>query len=324
MSAYLGIDIAKAAFEVCLEREGQRAQCGTFANTPRGFGQLQRWLGRHKVQTLHACMEATGTYGEALAEYLYTAGYQVSVVNPAQIHAYAQSQLLRNKTDRLDAALIAHFCRTQNPYMWQPPSPAWRELQALVRHLEDLQAMLTQEKNRLGQAARSALVQADLQAHVVFLQTQIEQVKRHLHTHLNAHPDLKEQKDLLVSIPGIADLTAAKLIAEIPDLNRFDSAEQLVAYAGLNPQQRQSGKSNASHTPFSKIGNAALRTALYFPALSAKRFNPHMVDLAARLSAAGKAKMVVIGAIMRKLLVLVYAVLKSKRPFDPHFRQRNP
>jgi transposase len=319
MHGILGIDVAKDKVDVCLVVEGKAPQSGVFENTLTGHTKLRKWLGKAKLTCLDACMEATGRYSDDLAEFLHAAGYTVSVVNPARIKGYAHSQLRRNKTDKLDAALIADFCRTQQPLAWTPPAPEWKELQALVRHLDDLQQMLTQERNRLHATPPSARVRADLTAHIAFLEQQIKQVKRQMQAHLNQHPDLKQQRDLLVSIPGIADLTAAKLLAEIPDIRRFETANQLVAYAGLNPTQRQSGKSASTHTPFSKIGSAPLRTAIYMPSCVARRHNPHFSALADRLIAKGKPKMVAFGAIMRRMLVLAFAVLKSGKPYDPNF-----
>jgi transposase len=319
MHGIVGLDVAKDKVDVCLVVEGKVPQTGIFDNSPQGFTKLRKWLNKAKLTSLHACLEATGRYSEDIAEFLYAAGYMVSVVNPARISGYAQSQLRRNKTDKLDAALIADFCRTQQPPAWTPPAPEWKELQALVRHLDDLQTMLTQERNRLHAKTPSVLVQADLESHIAFLEQQMTRVKQQIQDHLDQHPDLKHQKDLLTSIPGIGDLTAGKLLAEIPDIRRFDSANQLVAYAGLNPALKQSGKSASAYTPFSKIGSAPLRTAVYMPACVARRHNPHFAALADRLIAKGKPKMVALGAVMRRLLALVFAILKSGKPFDPNF-----
>src|SRR5436190_4115615 len=135
MDAVLGIDIAKAKFDVALRAPDGRVRRKSCANTPAGFRDLEAWLRRQEVTRVHACLEATGTYGEALATWLYDAGHRVSVVNPLVIHAFAASQLSRTKTDRTDAALIARFCATQDPSLWTPTPREIRELQALVRRL---------------------------------------------------------------------------------------------------------------------------------------------------------------------------------------------
>src|SRR5690606_16843169 len=148
MTTVLGIDIGKDQLVVALLCPPQPLETASFDNPPQGFQRLRRFLDKRKLKTLHACMEATGRSYESLADFLHAQGYAVSVVNPARIKAYAQSQMSRNKTDQLDAALIADFCRTQQPPLWTPPPPTWRELQALVRHLEDLQADYQRTRNR--------------------------------------------------------------------------------------------------------------------------------------------------------------------------------
>jgi len=315
MTTIVGIDIAKAKFDVALLRQDGRIEYGQFDNSSKGFKQFNTWLDKRRTDTLHACMEATGLYSNDLALFLHQQGYTVSVVNPARISAYGDSLLRRNKTDKLDAALIADFCRTQTP-----PDPVWLELQSLARHLEDLEQTRQQQRNRLGSGVRTPLVREQLQRHIALLDEQIDQLKRHIQNHLDQHPDLRQQKELLTSIPGIGDLTAGKLLAQIPNIRAFDDPRQLVAFAGLNPTQRQSGKSRRSKTPISKQGHAALRAALFMPAISAKRHNPILHAFAQRLTDRGLCGLEVVVAVMRKLLHLIFGILKSGQPFDPHFR----
>lgn len=314
----LGVDVSKGKFDVALLRQDDYL-LATFDNDSVGFVKLRKWLKKRKVDNLHACLEATGRYGDELALFLHEVGYQVSVVNPARIQAYAASQLKRNKTDQEDAKVIAHFCATQAPESWTPPSPAQQELQAMVRHLEALQTMRQQESNRLQAGVPSAAVRETLEAHIAFLDEQIDQLTQRIRDHIDQHPGLKQQKDLLTSIPGIADVTAAKLLAEIPPLKRFEGAPQLAAYAGLTPSQHQSGSSVFRRGRLAKTGNAHLRRALYMPALVALRWNPVIQVFAERLRERGKPKMVIVGAVMRKLLHIVYGVLKSGMPFDPSY-----
>ena len=323
MSAILGIDVGKDKLVVALLRPRDAAEPATFDNSVAGFKTLQRFLKKRHVKALHVCMEATGRYYEALADFLDAAGWRVSVVNPARIKAYAEAQLSRNKTDGLDAALIADFCRTQQPPRWTPPPAEWRELQALVRHLEDLQADYQRQCNRhhaLQHAAQpAALVLENLQAQLTLLQAQIEQVKRAIQRHLDQHPDLKRDKDLLISIPGIGELTAGKLLAEFRAIRDFSDVRQLVAFAGLNPRQHQSGKHARSHTPISKQGRATLRAALYLPALVAKNRYPCLQPLIERWRQHGLCEMEIVVAMMRKLVHLIFGVLKSGQPFDPRY-----
>jgi transposase len=213
----LGIDISKRKFDVVLLHEDRRLH-EVFTNSRQGFGKLKHWLKKQAVRQLHACMEATGTYGDDLAEYLHGQGYAVSVVNPARIKKYAESQMQRNKTDKSDAMVIADFCRTQPVDLWSPPDPALRELRELVRRLEDLHQMRTQEQNRLKAEPDNRAVTRILRKHITFLDQQIQEVEDLIRQHIDQHPDLKHQTDLLTSIPGIGDTTASALLAEMGDI----------------------------------------------------------------------------------------------------------
>jgi transposase len=319
----IGIDISKDQLDVAVQAAGQQVEHAHFTNNPIGWRKLHHFVEKRAGKGARVCLEATGSYGEEVAEYLYGLGYAVSVVNPAQIKAYAASKLQRNKTDKLDAALIADFCRTQTPALWTPPDPAWRELRALVRHLDDLEGDRQRQANRLHAMQHSAscspTVMAHLNQQLALLEQQIEQVKVQLQTHINQHPDLKRQRDLLVSVKGIGELTAAKLLAEVRALTEFTNVRQLVAYAGLNPRQRQSGSSVRGQSHISKTGPASLRAALYMPAVCAQRHNPILRAYAERMTQRGLCKMQVVVAVMRKLLHLVYGILKSGQPFDPHY-----
>lgn len=312
----LGIDIAQQTFQVSLRQAG-RIQRQEFRNQPDGFARLSAWLVAHGAPQVHACLEATGRYGEALAAYLYQAGHTVSVVKPSRIKAYAKSKLSRNKTDRVDADLIAEFGETQQPRAWAPQTPEVRELQALVRHLDAVQAMRQQEANRLQSGSPSAAVVALVQQHLDFLDQQIEQLKQQLQDQIDQQPGLRADYALLLSIPGIGALTAAKLLAE--NLLQFEDARAVAAYAGLSPMNQTSGTSVHRRPKLAKIGNAALRKSLYMPALSALRWNPIVQHFGARLALAGKHKMAIIGAAMHKLLTLAYGVLKSRKAFDPNY-----
>ena len=323
MTTILGIDVAQATLAVALWRAGDVVEQAEFDNTQTGFNKLQRFLKKRQAVPVHACLEATGRYWEHLAEFLVEHGHDVSVVNPARIKKYAESQLKRNKTDRLDAEIIADFCHSQQPPLWSPPSPAQRELQTLVRHLADLESDRQRQRNRLHAlhhaAYPSSTVVDNLQQQIVFLTDQIDQVKQAIQDHIDRHPDLKQQRDLLDSIQGIGRLTAAKLLGEYGDMSQFTDVRQVVAFAGLNPRHRQSGTSVRGHTSISKMGRSSIRATLYLPAVVAKRANPRLVAFAERLASRGLRPMEIIVAIMRKLLHFAYGVLKSGQPFDPNF-----
>jgi transposase len=315
MDDVLGIDIAKAKFEVVLLTAAGKRRRKSCPNTLAGFDELAAWLQRQGVGHVHACLEATGTYGEALATWLHEAGHRVSVVNPAIIEAYARAQLTRSKTDGIDAELLARFTATQQPSAWTPAPREVRELQALVRRLAALQEMHTQETNRLAAGVTVADVRASIETVLANLAAQITHVKQLIRDHLDRHPGLRQQRDLLTTIPGIGETTAAVLIAELFD-KRYTSARQAAAFAGLVPRLRESGTLRG-RSRLSKVDPARLRKALYFPALAALRFNPTIRALHQRLGAAGKPKMVIVGAAMRKLIHLAYGVLKSGKQYDP-------
>jgi transposase len=315
----LGIDISKRKFDACLVRAGGKLRHRVFPNSPSGFAQLSAWLLKHRVERAHACLEATGAYGEALATYLHGTGHTVSVVNPAQIKAYAQSRLSRVKTDKADATLIAQFCAERRPPRWSPPPREVRELQALARRLDSLLEMRGMEANRLDVAGTQA-VRESLSEHLAFLDREIARTEGLIRSHIDSHPGLRAQRELLVSIPGVGETTAAKLLSEIMDVKLYESARQLAAFAGLAPRLHESGSSVRRKARLSKAGAPRLRKALYFPAVVAIRHNPYVKDLSERLKARGKCPMQVIGAAMRKLVHIAYGVLKSGKPFNPEMK----
>jgi transposase len=241
----------------------------------------------------------------------------VSIVNPARIAAYAKSRLARTKTDKADAALIAHFCCTQHPLAWTPPPVEVRELQARVRRVEMLQEMAQQEGNRLQSGLHSPAVRASLDATLAFVKREIAQMQRLVQDQVEQSADLQHKQQLLCSIPGIGRWTAARVLAESEQVRTSVSARQRAAYAGLTPRERTWGTSVRHQARLAKTGNSRLRRALYLPAIVAMRHNPVVRALAERLRARGKCSMVIVGAAMRKLVHLIYGVLKSGKPFDP-------
>jgi transposase len=310
----LGIDISKDSFHVELSLH-EKLRHRKFANRQQGFDELRSWLTKHEVMQVHACLEATGPYSEELALYLHRQGHTVSVVNPAQIKAFGQSELLRNKDDRPDAGLIRRYCEKQRPAAWTPAPTQVRELQALTRHLENLHQTRQQQLNRL-EASKTKGVVKSLRKLVAYLDAEIARTEKQIADHVDKHSELKQQCRLLESIPGIGQRTAAKLLAEIGDISQYKSARQVAAYAGLTPRNNRSGTIRG-RTRLSKIGNAKVRKALFLPAMVAKQFNPIVRNFCQRLMRNGKNRMEVIGAAMRKLLHIAFGVLKSGKPFDP-------
>jgi len=311
----LGIDVSKASFDVVLlADERSKGIHKIFPNMPRGFKELRDWLVKQGVRELHACLEATGSYGLPLAEYLVAEGYPVSVVNPKRIKHYAKSRLSRNKTDKQDASVIARFCLKERPNPWLPLAPEVKQLQALVRRLEDLKDLKQQEQNRL-EATLNGAVKDSVESLIAYLNEQIAAVEAAINDHIDQHPSLKRDAELLESIPGIGSITAHKLLAEV-DFANFAGARELAAFVGLTPRQNQSGTSLKGKGRLSKVGSSDLRKALYFPAVNARRFNPVIQAFCKNLLDKGKPMMVVVCAAMRKLLHLAFGVLKSGKPFD--------
>jgi transposase len=272
-------------------------------------------LNAQGITQIHACLEATNTYGNEVARHLYQQGHIVSVVNPSRVKGFAQSELSRTKTDSADAGVIARFCARMQPRPWKPSPVAVSELQQMTRRREDLQHMLVQEKNRLETAIES--LKARIKEHIQFIETEIQSLKQIIDNHIHQDEELKQALDLLVSIQGISVVSGSQILAEIGDWQIFQSARQLAAYAGITPQAKESGTSVQGKSRLCKIGNAHLRQALYFPALTAIRWCEPIRNWAQQLQARGKTKMQVVGAVMHKLIRIVYGVLKSGQPFDP-------
>lgn len=318
MQNILGIDVSKSKLDLIL-LSNERKFHKVIDNDQNGFEKLEKWLNSHQVEQAHVCMEATGQYGEEVAEYLYERDYLVSVVNPARIKRYGESKLHRNKTDKADADLIAEFCLKEKPGSWEPLSPEKKHLRALNRRLGALMANLQQESNRLKSGERDSWVIDDLTHHIEFLKERIQAIKKELRELIKQTRSLKSQQDLLVTIIGIGEKTANTLLAEISDFSAFDSAPQLAAYAGLNPQGHRSGSSVLKKTQVSKQGRAALRRCLYMPAMVALNHNPVIISLAERMKKTNHHNMEILVAAMRKLLHLAYGVLKTQMPFDPNY-----
>ena len=318
----IGIDISKAYFDVAYVKDGVKHH-RQFKNTTQGFRNLQKWLRKQKVRTAHFAMEATGRYGLKLASFLYRQGYAVSIVNPRQIKAYRDSWLFRNKSDAADALLIAEFCRSRSLALWQPPAQELSALQDMERHIAALKKMRTMEKNRLKSGEMAKSVVKSIKKHLAFLDKSIAQMEAEIKELVNQHPFLQEVIELLTSITGIGEQTAIILVGEIQDITLFGSAPALATYAGVSPQNHNSGDTIRKKPKMSKVGNSHLRAALYYPALNAMQHNPMVKEFAERLKANGKEGKVLVGAVMRKLLHIVYGVWSSGKPFDPNYEQRS-
>jgi transposase len=240
-------------------------------------------------------MEATGSYGLKLAQYLYDNEFKVSVVNPACIKSFAQSKLCRVKTDKADSKLITHFCKAMNPDTWKPTPLYLLELQELVNRLDSVIACKNQETNRLEKGL-SSLVEDNVKAHITFLNQQIKEVEKLIAAHIKKHQDLSDKRTLLASILGVGEKTIAIVLAFLSNVEDFESPKQMVAFVGINPKHRQSVTSVRGTGRISKTGDSGLRKSFFMPAITSLKYNPLIKELTERLDKAGKAKMVIVVA----------------------------
>lgn len=305
----LGIDVSKADFHACLMQGAKRAN-KSFANAPAGYRQLRTWLKNRKSSKVHACMEATGAYWMGLARALYKSGLVVSVVNPNRTVMFARSQLRRTKTDQVDAEMIADFCKTQKPSRWSPPPVEILELRGLLSYRDHL----VREKLRLKQVVSQVHVSKELQKlHAKQLKTldqSIAALERQLRTFLKMHLEVAKAVERLTVVSGIGLLTALAIVAKLP-IDRLRDGKAAAAYIGVTPSERQSGTSVHGKPRICKTGNSSLRRDLYMPAAVAMRHNPILKAFSERLKAAGKAPKLILIAVMRKLIVLAFAILKQ-------------
>jgi len=322
ISVFVGIDVSKRKLDCAVLLNG-KIKSKVVSNDRSGFALLNTWLQERGVATnsTHLCMEATGPYSEQAALALVSFGWIVSVVNPVRIKGFALSELARNKTDKADAALLARFCAAMRPSVWTPPSPAYRQLRAMVERLQALKDMHQQETNRLEahHASGETTVLPNVKSHIAWLDKQIAKLQRSINDHIDGHPELKQDAELIASIPGIGKATVAKVLAYAGNVRRFANAKALAAFIGICPRQRQSGSSVRGRTMISRTGHAVLRKALYMPGLVALRHNPILQVFGARMKTNGLAPKAVVGAAMRKLAHLIYGVVKSGKPFDANF-----
>ncbi len=317
IDAILGIDVSKNTLDVSISI-CTKVRSKSFANSSDGWHHLLDWLIAQKMQRVHACLESTGRYSLGIACSLYEAGHVVSIINPAQIRDFVRTKLGRNKTDGIDASRIREYCELFKPSPWAPPSEAHRRLGELQTIRAGIIAGLTEWKNRKNSGIVDTEAQALADATILHFTSQLGAVDKAIALTIDNDSDLRSKRDLLLSINGVGDTLAGVVLAELPGPDVLRSSGEVVAYAGLNPRQHQSGTSVDRATRISKIGNAVLRAALYMPALSAMRYNPAIVALVTRLKSRGrlKPKQIVVAA-MRKLLVLCFGVLKTGKPFDP-------
>lgn len=315
--AILGLDVAKASVQAELQSASGSKVRFAFANNPTGFKKLARVLEQHPRAMLHAGLEATGPYSQALARWLHEQGYRVSLLNPRRVKDYARSAGLRNKTDALDAGVIADFVRAHRGRLpgWRPPVAEVQQLQELVRRRHQIEVMLLAEKNRLEATADT--VRCSIERLISMLSAEKASLEKTLAQQIDSHAQLARNHQLLCTIKGIGPLSATVLLAEMAGPDQVQRARQAAARAGLCPRREQSGTSVRRNKGIGKEGSPYLRKALYMPALVAIKHNAPLRHFARKLQAAGKPKMAIVCAVMRKLIHISFGVLKHQQPFNP-------
>ena len=313
---YIGIDVAKANLQAS-DRPGSRKKL--FKNSQEGISGLLQWLESCPgLANTHLILEPTNTYHQPLVQALAGAQVNYTLINPAQTVAFARVQGKRAKTDPVDAQVLASFGESQQPEASPPPQEAQEKLKALRRHLDWLERELRATRNRLDSAQFSPWtpqpVVDSLERTIGQLTQEIEATEEAINQQCELHDQWSDQLKLLTSIPGIRRRTASLLLSEMPPVAHCASAKQWVAFCGLAPEPRQSGKS--SYSRLSHAGAARVRAGLYLPAMAALRCNPPVRDLGQRLKEREKKGRVRVVAAMHKLLRICYGVLKSGLPFD--------
>lgn len=321
LSGAVGIDVSKTKFNACYLADSKaRAQNAVFSADAQGHAKFLIWLDRvGSGQSLHLCLEETGCYGRALAAFLHQAGHHLSVVNAALIKNYGRSLNLRTKNDVVDAKLIAQYTLERAPRGWAPLAPAHQALRDAARRREQLLQLILKERNHL-EASPSQQMSELIRGNIEQLESQRAQIEALMASLVAGDAQLARNAELLDSIPGIAKLSAMLLLAELPALDSFENARQLCAYAGLTPRENQSGSSLQGRPRLCKQGRGSLRKLLFMPAVSlmSSKSGP-LRQFAHRLLKAAKKPACVVGALMRKLTALVFAILRSGKPFDPNY-----
>jgi transposase len=323
-TCWAGFDLAKLSLVAA--QWGHQEHCDRtarpFNRTRKAMKPLLDWLRDRAPEgkRIGIVMEATGYFAEEVAEWLLDLDptLQIAIVNPGQTNAFIRSLGFRNKTDDLDAKALAQYGQERRPVLWSRPSPEMKVLKDLVRTRIDLVQARTAMKMRLGDHARSAEVASKAMASVIEgLSAQIAVLDHAIEKHVAAHEGLSHQVGRLCSIKGVKTVTATTILVELGDLRRFTSSRQLSAFAGLSPKLRQSGTSLNGKAHLCKMGSGRARAALYMAAGSAARFNPDLKATYEGLQAKGKSKRSALGAVMRKLLVLMRAVLVADHDWVP-------
>jgi transposase len=326
----IGIDIAKTSFTLCWAQSlTTLSAIQTFENAQTGYDTAHALLTGHAVlpATSLVVMEATSVYWEACACWFHQHGYQVSVVNPARVAAFARSELRRRKTDALDAALLVRFAFRMQPACWQPPAHDMEALHQLMRQREAYVQIRTQLQNQrhagMHHASPCQEAVASLQRTLDALANEITALEEAIKRRFAAHPEWQAMLDRLMTMTGVGLVVATTLVIETHGLRDFHSSAQLCAYAGISPVLCRSGTSVHQREHISKIGNPHVRKAAYHAAVWAVRHCQPLREFYDRLLKRHKPKKVARVAVARKILRIAFALITHEQDFDPEFLSKN-
>jgi transposase len=308
---FVGIDVSKAQFDIALCPSGT---VESFPNDEVAIGNLVKNL--RTIKPVLIVLEASGGIERSLVRALVAAGLPVTVANPRQVRDFAKATGKLAKTDVLDAQILARFAEAVRPTLRPLPDETTLELRALVSRRRQITAMLTAEKNRLSRAPRR--VQTHIEAHIHWLQSELERYDEELDQAIRQSPIWREQQDLLKSVPGIGSVISRTLLAELPELGCLNR-KQIAALVGVAPLNWDSGLMRGRRIIWG--GRADVRTSLYMAAVTASRCNSVIRDFYKRLRAAGKPANVALVASIRKLLVILNAIIKNRVPWRPVLTQ---
>jgi transposase len=310
ITSFVGIDVSKHHLDVHL-LEPQAAF--RVPHTAKGRAQLLKRL--PAPGTCLIVMEATGGYERTLASELVAAGHAASVVNARQVRDFAKALGLLAKTDRIDAAVIARFAQQVQPRPLAQTHEKQDHLDELVGRRRQLVDFRTAESNR-RETSRTEPVRQSLQRSIDTINKDIKRLEKAILKLVQSHDQWQDRFELLKSMPGVGDVTAATLLAELPELGDLNR-QQIAALVGVAPMNRDSGRSRGQRRI--QGGRRSIRSTLYMAALTACRHNPVIRQFAQRLKAQGKAHKVVLTACMRKLLVILNTMVKTNTPWTPRF-----
>ena len=327
-----GIDVSAVELVVVLRAEDGKRLQRSFPNRASGHQALIAWL-QKTDGVVRVCLEATGLYSLDLALALHAAGgIEVAVLNPKAVNRFAAT-LCRSKTDPADAQVLAEYARRMPFQRWQPPRAAALQLRTLTRHIAALTQQHTRESNRLHAVSASATaarcVQQDLKLSLRHLQQRIEKLRGTAVALIAHDAELRPRFALLLSMPGIGDVSALNLLGELALLAPGLTVRQWVAHSGLDPAHHESGSSVRKPSRISRAGNRYLRRALYMPALVAVRHDPHLRAFYQTLLARHKAKLQALIAVARKMLHAIFGMFRWQNPYDgsrllPHIELAAP